>query len=228
MKFSERITNALMRTVFRMCFKMDTKEFDKVPTNGPFMIVANHTSALDGPLMYVFMQPRKLVAMAKKELWNHRFTRFIMNLWGSIPVDRENMGRESMEQCFAVLDRGDILAIAPEGTRNSTGELQEGKAGVAFIAHRKQVPMVPIVVLGFENFSRNIKRLRRTPLLIAVGEPFEIIKKGGRLDASGRQQLVDEIMLRLAGLMPKEYWGYYSDREALFELTRSIKELPGS
>jgi hypothetical protein len=40
--------------------------------------------------------------------------------------------------------------------------------------------------------------------------------------------LVDEIMLRLAGLMPKEYWGYYSDREALFELTRSIKELPGS
>ena len=73
MKLSERITNALMRTLFRLFFKMDLKEFDKVPKDGPFMIIANHTSALDGPLMYVFMQPRQMIAMAKQELWNHGF-----------------------------------------------------------------------------------------------------------------------------------------------------------
>lgn len=223
MKITERITNAILRGLFRLFFKMDLKEFDKVPKDGPFMIIANHTSALDGPLMYVFMQPRQMIAMAKQELWNHWFTRFIMEQWGSIPVDRENMGRQSMEQCFAVLDRGEILAIAPEGTRNNEGDLQEGKAGVAFIAHKKQVPMVPIVILGFDTFSYHMKRLRRTPLTISVGKPFEIVQKSGRLDAAGRQQLVDEIMLHLAELMPEEKRGHYKNRPLTFSLTKPLE-----
>jgi 1-acyl-sn-glycerol-3-phosphate acyltransferase len=222
MKLSERITNAVLRGLFRMFFKMNLKEFDKVPSDGPFMLIANHTSALDGPLMYVFMQPRKMFAMAKKELWDHGFTRFIMNQWGSIPVDRENMGRQTMEACFAILDQGNILAMAPEGTRNRTGELQEGKAGIAFIAHKKQVPMVPIVLLGFDKFSYYAKRLRRTPITISVGKPFELIKKGGRLDAEGRQQLIDEIMLHLAEQMPPELRGYYAERKLEYTLTKTL------
>lgn len=222
MKISERITNALLRSLFRMFFKMNLEEFDKVPKEGPFMLIANHTSALDGPLMYVFMQPRQLFAMAKKELWNHFFTRFIMNQWKSIPVDRENMGRQTMEQCLAVLDQGNILAMAPEGTRNRTGELQEGKAGIAFIAHKKQTPMVPIVLLGFDKFSYYAKRLRRTPITISVGKPFEEVQKGGRMDAESRQQLVDEIMLRLAEQMPEHLWGHYSGRKLEFTLTKTI------
>lgn len=221
MKLKASLTNALMRIMFRIFLKVDTKEFAKVPQNGPFMLIANHTSALDGPLMYVFMQPRNMVAMAKKELWNHWFTRYIMNLWESIPVDRENMSRQTMEQCFGILDRGDILAIAPEGTRSSDGKLQEGKAGVAFIAHKKQVPMVPIVTIGLERIGNNVKRLRRTPVSIRVGAPFEIIQKGGRLDAAGREQLIKEIMLRLAELMPPEDRGFYAGHKFTYQLTRT-------
>lgn len=218
----ERLVNAFMRTIFRLLFKMDTKEFDKVPAEGPFIILANHTSALDGPLMYVFMQPRSMVAMAKKELWEHAFTRFIMQLWNLIPVDRENMGRETMQQCFAAIDRNEILAIAPEGTRSKDDRLQEGKAGVAFIAHKKQVPMVPIAIWGFNQLKDNLKRLRRTVLTIRVGEPFEIVEKGGRMDGAGRQQLADEIMLRLAELMPRELWGHYAEHQLAFTLTDTI------
>jgi 1-acyl-sn-glycerol-3-phosphate acyltransferase len=222
MKLSERITNAVLRTLLRMFFTMNLDEFEKVPRTGPFMLIANHTSAFDGPLMYVFMRPREMVAMAKQELWDHAATRFLMNLWNSIPVDRENMGRQTMEQCFSILDRGDILAIAPEGTRSSNGMLQQGKAGVAFIAHKKQVPMVPIAITGFENFSKNIKRLRRTPLTIAVGKPFEVANTGGRLDAAGRQKLVDEIMLRLAELMPPSHWGFYTGHQLDFTMTKTV------
>ena len=222
MKLSERITNAVLRTLLRMFFTMNLDEFEKVPRTGPFMLIANHTSAFDGPLMYVFMRPREMVAMAKQELWDHAATRFLMNLWNSIPVDRENMGRQTMEQCFSILDRGDILAIAPEGTRSSNGMLQQGKAGVAFIAHKKQVPMVPIAITGFENFRKNIKRLRRTPLTIAVGKPFEVANTGGRLAAAGRQKLVDEIMLRLAELMPPSYWGFYTGHQLDFTMTKTV------
>lgn len=222
MKLSERITNAVLRTLLRMFFTMNLDELEKVPHTGPFMLIANHTSTFDGPLMYVFMRPREMVAMAKQELWDHAATRFLMNLWNSIPVDRENMGRQTMEQCFSILDRGDILAIAPEGTRSSDGTLQQGKAGVAFIAHKKQVPMVPIAITGFENFSKNIKRLRRTPLTIAVGKPFEVATTGGRLDAAGRQKLVDEIMLRLAELMPPSHWGFYTGHQLDFTMTKTV------
>ena len=220
MKIAEKIVNALMRGLFSLVYKIDRKEFDKVPLKGPFIIIANHTSALDGPLMYVFLQPRSMIAMAKKELWGNWFTRYLMNLWDLIPVDRGNMGRDTMEQCFAVLDRGDILAIAPEGTRNPEGELQEGKAGVAFIAHKKHVPMVPIYTLGYGDVAKNIKRFRRTPLAIKVGKPFEIVHPGGRLDATGRQKLADEIMLRLAELMPESLWGHYRNHELTFSLTQ--------
>ena len=222
MKFSERFTNAVLRFIFRIIFKVDTTPLEKVPLQGPAIMITNHVSTLEGPFLYVFMQPRSLVALAKKELWDNRLTRFAMNLWGSIPVDRENMGRQTMEQCFSVIDEGNILAIAPEGTRSNDGNLQQGKAGVAFIAHKKQVPMFPIATLGFENFSKNIRRLKRTPITLIVGEPFELVQKEGRLDAQAREQLIDEIMLRIAMLMPPSQWGYYAGRKAEFKLTKTI------
>lgn len=177
---------------------------------GPLLMMVNHTSALEGPMLYEFLQPRKLNAMAKQELWESKFMAFLMDSWQSIPVDRENMGRATMDACFKVLEQNHILAIAPEGTRSKDGTLQRGgKGGVAFIAHKKDVPMIPVAVMGFEKTKANLKRLRRTVISVKVGKPFEIIQKGGRLDAETREKLGDEIMLHLAALMPKERRGYY-------------------
>ncbi|MFA7395830.1 MAG: lysophospholipid acyltransferase family protein [Sphaerochaetaceae bacterium] len=225
MKFQERIVNALFRTLFRLFYRFDTSEFKKVPTEGPLMIIANHTSTFDGPLMYVFLRPRKMIALAKKELWDTWFLRFIMNLWNSIPVDRDNMGRETMESCFQVLKREEMLAIAPEGTRSKDGSLQSGKPGVAFIAHKGGVPIVPIAITGFEKIKENLKRFKRTPLHIAVGEVFVIKQQGGRLDSATRQQLADEIMLRLATLVPQEYRGVYANTPIEFHLTSDDRSI---
>lgn len=222
MKLSERIVNSLLRGIFRILFKVDTSPLKGVMQEGPAIIISNHTSNFEGPLLYVFMQPRPLMALAKKELWDNRVTRYAMKMWESIAVDRENMSRQTLEECFNALDAKNILAIAPEGTRSSDGKLQQGKGGVAFIAHKKDVPLIPIATLGFENFSKNIKRLKRTPIKIAVGAPFEIKQKGGRLDAQKREDLIDEIMLRLALLMPPEQRGYYADKEGVFELTTEL------
>ncbi len=223
MNNKELFVNALFRTLFRIFFRINIKAFDQVPMTGPLLMLTNHTSTIEGPMVYVFLHPRKVVALAKKELWEHKFTGFLMNLWHSIPVDRENMSRESMEKCFGILDKGEILAIAPEGTRNKNGNLQQGKAGVAYIAHKKQATLLPMVTLGFEKFSYNLKRLRRTPITIIVGKPFEVVQKGGRLDAEVRQKLVDEMMMRLAELMPRSQWGYYANRPIEYQYTRTIQ-----
>ncbi|NBK26020.1 MAG: 1-acyl-sn-glycerol-3-phosphate acyltransferase, partial [Spirochaetia bacterium] len=93
MKISARIINSLLRTFFRLFFRIDRSELDKVPHQGPLLMMVNHTSNLEGPMLYAFLQPRKLVAMAKQELWDHKFMAYLMNLWGSIHVNRQNMGR---------------------------------------------------------------------------------------------------------------------------------------
>jgi len=222
MKISERMINATFRFLFRIFYKFDASEFNKIPKNGPLLMLANHTSVFDGPLMYTFMQPSNVLAMAKKELWESWFTRMVMNAWDSIPVDRENMSRETMETCFKVLKENKILAMAPEGTRNKEGSLQEGKAGVAFIAYKAQVPLIPVVTLGFNDIKKNVKKFKRTPLLIKVGPPFEIVQKSGRMDSATRAELNEEIMLRLAQLLPEDKRGFYIGKEREFTLTSNI------
>lgn len=223
MKLSERFVNAALRLFFRLTCRLDLNELKKVPQEGPLLMMVNHTSALEGPLLYVFLRPRNLLAMAKKELWNNKILAWVMESWRSIPVDRDNMGRETMEACFNALDQKEILALAPEGTRSKDESLQQGKAGIAFIAHKKDAPMIPVVILGFSTFSRNLKRLKRTPLTIVVGKPFEIIQKGGRIDAATREKLIDEIMLRMASLMPEEKRGYYQGKKLEFTLTKELE-----
>lgn len=223
MKLSERMINSLLRTFFRLFFRINRSELAKVPQAGPLLMMVNHTSNLEGPMLYAFLQPRPLHALAKQELWEQKFMAYLMNMWKSIPVDRQNMGRSTMDACFKVLEDRHILAIAPEGTRSKDGNLQEGKGGVAFIAHKKDVPMIPVAVMGFPSFSKNIKRLRRTVITIKVGEVFEIVQKGGRIDADTRQALADEIMMRLAIMMPNEMRGHYKDKDIVFTLTRTLK-----
>ena len=183
-------------------------------------MMVNHTSNLEGPMLYAFLQPRKMHALAKQELWEHKFMAYLMDLWASIPVDRQNMGRATMDACFKVLDEQHILAIAPEGTRSHDGRLQEGKGGVAFIAHKKNAPMIPVAVMGFTDFKKNIKRLKRTVITVKVGPVFEIVQKGGRMDADTRQALAEEIMLRLAELMPPSLRGHYESMPINFTLTK--------
>ena len=222
MSFAKRFVNSVLRTCFRLFFKIDRSELVRVPLAGPLMMIVNHTSVFEGPMLYVFLQPRAMHALAKKELWKNPVTRYLMNLWESIPVDRGNVDRQAMDAIFAVLDKGEIFAIAPEGTRSKDGTLQRGKSGIAFIAYKNRTPMVPIAVTGFENFRRNLLRLRRTRITIRVGDVFRPIAHGGRLDAEGRQALADEMMVRIASLMDERHQGYYKTFDPTFTLTETL------
>lgn len=222
MSIARGFINGVLRTYFRLFFKIDRSELVKVPQSGPLMMIVNHTSIFEGPMLYAFLQPRVMHALSKKELWNNPITGYLMTLWGSIPVDRGNVDRKAMDAIFAVLDRGEIFAIAPEGTRSRDGSLKRGKGGIAFIAYKNQTPMIPIAVTGFEHTKRSFFRLRRTPITIRVGEVFRPIKKEGRLDSEHRQLLADEMMARIAALLDDEHKGYYKDFDPTFTLTEAL------
>ena len=210
MTLMNRITNSAFRGVFRATCKLDKDELNNVPEHGPMIIITNHINVLEGPMLYLFMRPRNTIAMAKQELWKHGFTKKIMEWWECIPVNRGMLDREAMNACFKVLDDEDILCIAPEGTRSPDGRLKQGKAGSGFIAAKKRVPILPIANFGMENYMENLKHFKKTRVSVRVGKPFEICLDKNRLSPDERQGITDEMMIRLARLMPDSYHGYYA------------------
>ena len=116
----------------------------------------------------------------------------------------------AMRRVLALLESGQQVIIFPEGTRSDDGKLQRGKPGVAFLASRSGVPIVPIAHYGGEELARNVRSLRRTAFNIVVGDPFHVETQGARVTAAVRQQVTDEMMFRLAALLPPQYRGEYA------------------
>lgn len=212
MTIKEQIINGLIRTALDVTCRIDKSELNKIPMKGPAILITNHVSNLEGPLFYVNLRPRKTIAMAKAELFDKFFTREILSTWGAVPIKRGAADMQAMKACFSVLEEGNFLCIAPEGTRSKDGRLLRGKAGTTFFATQKKVPIIPMPHWGIKDLSSNLKKLKRTDVKIRIGRPFYVEKKTeGKITSEDRQKMADEMMYQIAALLPEELRGYYSD-----------------
>ncbi len=210
--YTERIVNAVLRAVFHIICRMNVSELQKLPPRGPALLVSNHTTNIEGPAYYVFIQPRPATALGKRELWKHWYTRFFMELWDIIPVARGQVDRRALTDAMRALDRKMIMGIAPEGTRSRSGVLGSGHPGVALLATRRPVPIYPVVHWGFLDLGRNLRRLRRTTVTFRVGPPFRVrAQGGGRLTSAMLREITDEMMREMAKLLPERMRGAYAD-----------------
>ena len=107
-----------------------------------------------------------------------------------------------------------ILCIAPEGTRSGTGELAKGQQGVTFLALQNCAPILIVAHYGAENFWYNIKRLKRTPVTFVVGKPFMLMSEN-KITKDVYQEMTDQIMTRMASMLPERYRGTYADMEII-------------
>jgi 1-acyl-sn-glycerol-3-phosphate acyltransferase len=126
-------------------------------------------------------------------------------------VKRGEIDRQALRQARAVLERGEVLGVAPEGTRSRvTHSLQEGKTGAAYLATRANVPLVPVALTGTQHVKPNVLHLHRTQVQAVVGKPFRL-----PTDRHARSQQLQEytelIMHKIAELLPEEYQGVYKD-----------------
>ena len=192
-----------------MC-RIDAPDLDKVPERGPLILYSNHTGQIEVPILYSHLQPRPVTGIAKVETWDSWFLHWVFDLWNAIPIRRGEADIEAMRKSIDILKKGYMLAIAPEGTRNKTGALIKAQPGVITLALRSGAPLLPIAHWGGENFKTNIKRLKRTDFHIRVGQPFTLDTYGERVTREVRQRMVDEMMYRLAALLPGTYRGAYA------------------
>lgn len=195
-----------------MC-RIDAPDLQKVPRKGPFIVYSNHTGQIEVPLMYSRLQPRPTTGLAKIETWDGWFLRWVFNLWGAIPIRRGEADMNAMRMSLEVLKNDEILVIAPGGTRNKTGKLLRAQPGVITLALRTGAPLLPVAHWGGEKFLSNIICLKRTDFHIRVGEPFKLDPGNQRVTKEVRQQMVDEMMYRLATMLPEYYRGAYVDLE---------------
>jgi 1-acyl-sn-glycerol-3-phosphate acyltransferase len=161
--------------------------------------------------------PYHQIIVLAAEKWGETWPiNWLLKSVGAIFVRRGEVDREALNKCLDVLGRGGIIGLAPEGTRSRTGTMQRGKPGVAYLAIKADVPIVPVGVSGQNRIFSEWKRLRRPRLMIRMGEPFKLEPVHGRNKGQQLQERSDEVMRRIAALVHEDLRGVYSDsiREA--------------
>jgi 1-acyl-sn-glycerol-3-phosphate acyltransferase len=211
MTFTKKILASTIRWLTDLLCRAFDDDLSKVPQHGPLIIVANHINFLEIPVLYTHLYPRPVTGYAAAKSWKNPLFAFLFDQWGAISIRRGEPDLTAIRQGLDWLNRGNILAIAPEGTRSGTGILNRGHPGVVTLALKCNAPILPIAYYGSEMFWKNIKRLRRTDFFIRVGEPFHIHAEGEKVKNDVRQRVADEIMYQLAALLPPKYRGYYAD-----------------
>jgi len=118
------------------------------------------------------------------------------------------------------LEKGEVLAVAPEGTRSPTATLLPGKPGAAYLAAKSQLPVIPIGIVGTEDavVKRRLKRLQRLDITVRVGAPYRLPEMPKRGRDEWLQQQTDEMMCLIAALLPPDHRGVYADHPRLREL----------
>jgi 1-acyl-sn-glycerol-3-phosphate acyltransferase len=200
----------LARLVARLVARVECAGLENIPESPPYIVVTNHLSVYDVLVLgAIFPDTIRPFAAAKHR--SNPLYRFILEAAGVVWVRRGEVDRSALRAALAVLGRGEGLGMAPEGTRaRREYVLQRGKVGAAYLATRADVPVVPVGLAGVERVKRNLPRLRRTAVWVNVGEPMAL-PECGRVGRARLEEYTDEIMRRVASLLPESYRGVYSE-----------------
>lgn len=207
------ILNTVVRAIVRTICKVDDSDLAKIPPKGPLILVGNHVNFLDGPLVFSHLAPRPIQTLVKIETWDNFLIGGMFTIWRAIPIRRGEVDLTALQKAREALAEGNILLIAPEGTRSETGQLLRGRPGVILLAMRTNYPLQPVGFFGSDVLMDNLRHLRQTPFHFRVGNPFRLIPDVRSPSKEERQQIVDEIMYQIAALLPPKYRGVYSDLE---------------
>ncbi len=180
------IARGLVHVVFALGMRVKVFGKENVPKEGAFILAVNHKSNLDPPMAAVYC-PRRLTFMAKEELFEHPVFGGLIRRLGAFPIQRGKGDIGAIKSAFSILRSGNVMLIFPQGHRMKNGQRGKAQMGVAMIAQKMQVPVIPMCISGEYKFMGKIR--------VTFGEPIEFSQYNGqRLDSAKLQELADEVL----------------------------------
>ncbi len=201
----------LRRIAFTLLTRVDEVEgLEHVPTEGPAVLMMNHIAYVD-PIVLIHTMPRNVVPLAKSEAYHHPLEGIFPRIWGVIPVYRGTFDRKAVKQALSVLAAGEIILVAPEGTRRPA--LHEAREGAVYLASRSNAPILPAALEyteGFPSFPLH-PRWKERGAHVKFGRPFRFRQDFRRARGTQLRKMADEAMYVLASMLLPHRRGVYSD-----------------
>ncbi len=208
----------LVRVFLRTLTETQFLGVEYIPPQGGIIVVTNHMSRFDIPLLFINPVRPDITALVTDKYKKYSFFRWFTQTAGGIWLDRDRADFAAFRQALDVLKGGRALGIAPEGTRSTVRALLPGKPGSVLLAQRANVPIIPVAIAGSERASESIRRFKRPAITVRFGPAFQL-PPIDRNDREGSlEQATDEMMCRIAALLPEPYWGHYANHPRLKEL----------
>ncbi|HEY8172975.1 MAG TPA: lysophospholipid acyltransferase family protein [Dehalococcoidia bacterium] len=203
--------------LIRLCLVLYVKGpkidgLENVPKHGGAILVSNHLNNAD-PCIIPGICKRRIVIMAKKEMFKWPLVSLAFRLIGSFPVDRQGADLAALREAQNVVHDGMLLLMFPEGTRSRDHQLHRGFPGTALVAYRTGAPIIPIGITGTENVPWPwvfFKPFMGPRVTVSIGKPF-YPPKAERITSQAAKDATDDIMRHIAELLPEEYRGEYRD-----------------
>lgn len=234
--FLQSLLRGVARLLAYILLKLEIEGWENLPPDGPLLVIGNHFSLFEGPLLMAFLPyGNRQTWMAATELQDSAILKALIRLYDIIPVWRGQPDRTAIQRALNWLAAGNVLGIMPEGGVDETlrhltttgvlTNMNEGpnsrasaqlitpRPGAAYLAVRSGTPILPTAFLGTEKVLPNLRRLRRTPVRMIIGPVFGPLTIDPSLPKPERRALMDEMghemMRHMAALMPPENRGPY-------------------
>jgi len=202
----------LIKALVKILTRTEFIGLENIPASGGVILAINHMSHID--TLVVFINPIRsdITALVTTKYQKNLFMRWFTESARAIWIDRDVADFTAIRKASKALADGCALGIAPEGTRSKNAQLQEGKPGTIMLAIKAKVPIVPVGITGSEHSIKKILRFKRPKISVRCGQAFTIpeFKPGDRSEEL--KYWTDELMRRIAALLPQEYRGVYADQ----------------
>ncbi|MBO7703867.1 MAG: 1-acyl-sn-glycerol-3-phosphate acyltransferase [Solobacterium sp.] len=208
----------IVRWLYDLLTHVTVENEHLMPKDGPVIITLNHLSRVDFPALIMVERINDIYCVASDSYRNYPVFGMMINDADMIWIDRTKADFAAMKRIMTVLKEGKIIALAPEGTRSKTQALLEGKEGVTLIASKSRVPLISMAVIGTEKWMDAFKHFHKPRITLRFGPTYEL----PRIDPDNREESLraatDEVMCRIAALLPDHYHGFYRDNPRIREL----------
>jgi 1-acyl-sn-glycerol-3-phosphate acyltransferase len=202
---------------------IDLTGFERLPVDGPAILCPNHVSFLDSAFLMLSLR-RNISFVGKAEYMDSWKTKYLFPTLGMIPIDRSGGEKSSaaLDAAEAVLARGELFGIFPEGTRSRNGQLHKGRTGAARLAMKLDCPIFPVGIVGTDEIQPPDDKLPKLfrHCEIKIGRPIRPSRYRGRgAEHIAWRSMIDEVMYEIRELTGQTYVNTYAGQTAETEPT---------